>query len=200
MPANLICLDDRWFQQRIEQEFGAVRIMVPQPDGNWRSIWRLSSNDFAAAGSLEGAMKLIEDALAVLTPQQREHCLLSIPPFDTHGFGIEVMPRREGVRACFGGLEEEFATLDDALIWVARGLSGDYALHATLVGGLGREWKLVHVDGDDRPFASLAAGQLTLWPFHKREVVVRRNTPSWHKRPAISADASAADAIGVPAR
>jgi hypothetical protein len=198
---NLICLDDRKFQNQIEEEFSAVRIMVSQPDGNWRSLWRLSANDFAAVESLDAAMKLIGDALAVLPPQQREYCLLTIPPFDTQGFAIEVMLCQDSVRAWFGGLEEEFATLDDALSWVARALSGDYELRTVVAGGLGREWKLVHVDGDDRGFASLASGQLTLWPFRKREVVVRRNALAWRMRPATStgvADA-VADATGVPA-
>ena len=191
MSTNLICLDDRGLQKQIEEEFGAVRIMVSQPDGNWRIIWRLSSNDFAAAGSLDVAMKLIEDALAVLSSRQREHFLLSIPPFDKQGFSIELMQCHDSVRAWFGGLEEEFATLDDALSWVARALSGDYELQTIMVGDLAREWKLVYTDGDDRTHASLASGHLTLWPFHKREVFVRRNTPTWGMRPTTTRGAQA---------
>lgn len=138
VSTNLICLDDRGLESQIQEEFGAVRIMVSQPDGSWRSLWRLSSSEFAAAGSLDAAMKLIEDALVVLPHEWQHDWLLSIPSCDRQGFAIEVMQCHDCVRAWFGGLEEEFATQVDALSWVARALSGDYELHTTMVGGLGR--------------------------------------------------------------
>lgn len=103
-----------------------------------------------------------------------EDWLLSIPPTCSEGFAIDVCRSDGGIRGFFGELEQEFDTVDDALIWVGRALSSDYRLRTVLRGQRPMERHLEPAQEGCGP--SLSAGYLSFiaW-FRARSTVIRAN-------------------------
>lgn len=83
---------------------------------------------------------------------------LSIPAFHVDGFDIDVHFDQDIIRASFGGLQQEFATVSGAITWVERALSNSYRLHTVIIGGRPREWRLEPVDGNPDGDCTLTSG------------------------------------------
>ena len=103
--------------------------------------------------------------------------LLGVPGVQTTGFETTVLLDGDKVLASFGGLEQEFATIEEALIWVERAFSGDYRLKVTERGGLAVEWRLEPVLEGAGSNEVLASGLVTLLgSFRRSTISYRRNT------------------------
>jgi hypothetical protein len=115
----------------------------------------------------ETAERTLSQAEAVIAsrvrggPQGAEYTL-SIPAAGPCGFRIILYADPYGIHAWFGGLEQEFTSVEEAMPWVRRAMSRTYRLHIVLVGRKPAEWLLEDVSGQ-HPVGVLGSSRLTLF-------------------------------------
>jgi hypothetical protein len=172
-------VDDQ-FSRAARDAFNAVRVFKLQPDRSWHAVLKVPLGDFLSSKNATEAVALIEATLKRLPKGELEttNWLLSIPPASPEGFAIDISHAPgSGFRGLFGDLEEEFATLDEALMWVGRALSSSYQLKITFVGNSPREWRLEPIPcADHLSSATLAHGHISLLSlFQPKTTIIRRN-------------------------
>jgi hypothetical protein len=170
------------FNSEMTAAFGAVRIAQLRADGRWQNLWKVPSSTLLAmgtAGQAAGVLHVKLRQLGLLDVPAAEW-LLSIPSLGQDGFPIDVMRRPDGLRVWFGGLEQDFETLEDALFWVGRALSGDYRLAIVSVGSQVSEWRLEPVTGSTSAADMLAFGHPSLLRMFKTTSTVHQcNALPW---------------------
>jgi hypothetical protein len=148
--------------------------------GHWKLVHRIGTPAFWGSQDIAAQrLRRIEAELGKFAQdcQHDSAQLLSIPATSPDGFDIEVLVDSSGVRACFGGLEQDFATVATAMHWVRRALSKAYQLRVSSIGGVACEWSLEAVNSDGGAGDSLASGHLTLFSaFRTKSLAHRRNS------------------------
>lgn len=103
---------------------------------------------------------------------------VSIPATGPDGFAIVLWYDVHGIRACFGGLEQDFDTLQGATAWIERAVSGEYRLRIDFVGKRPVKWTLERADGAPDG-DQLSFGYVVLFAaFMKRRTVYLQNKPT----------------------
>ena len=115
---------------------------------------RLTLESGLGAQALEGR---IRDALTTgQTP------CVSISPANANGFDIAVYWEGRTATVDFGGLQHDFDTLDEAIIWALRASSSQYRLRITLIGERPFEWALEELSAHGIARNALRTGS-TVW-------------------------------------
>lgn len=100
----------------------------------------------------------------------------AVPASGPNGFHILVWSDAMGVRACFGGLEQEFASTESARIWIERAMTEDCNLRIDFAGKRPYRWTLTYTKADGSHTDQLISGQGTIGGlFAKKWSVERRN-------------------------
>ncbi|HEX4892528.1 MAG TPA: hypothetical protein VFV47_04520 [Hyphomicrobiaceae bacterium] len=94
--------------------------------------------------------------------RRAEEYTLSIPAPGPSGFGMSLYADPYGIHAGFGGLEQEFTSVQEAMVWVRRAMSPSYRLHIVVVGKRAAEWTLEDVSGEV-PVPVLGSSRLTFF-------------------------------------
>lgn len=109
------------------------------------------------------------------SPVRTEHSF-SIPASGPNGFHILVWSDAIGVRACFGGLEQEFGSLASARKWIERAMTQDCSLQIDFAGKRPYRWTLTYTNPDGSGTDQLISGQGTFTGmFAKKWSATRRN-------------------------
>ena len=154
-----------------------VCLMAHEDDG-WRIVERLARDPFrddaeAASRALDG---IEADLVALAAADGHGRWMLSIAAIADDGFDIELYVDARGVRASFGGLEQDFAEVPEAMRWVRRALSGAYRLRAISIDGRPCEWSLEPSLGLGGPHRGLVAGRHRLFSrFRTKTLSFRSN-------------------------
>lgn len=146
--------------------------------GRWKTLWQAPLSEFVSRYDAQSAAAVLyrKFEAAASTIDAGECLLMSIPAAAANGFGIDVTFRGAAFRACLGGLEAEFESLDEVMWWVRAALGEDYQLHTTYRGGRPMEWRLEPRAIQSRG-PSLACGYAHILSLLKnRTVVTRFNT------------------------
>ena len=164
MVARVLPLAEANSEDFIQEEFGAVRLFERRQDGQLQTALKIPTRAFRAAKTVAQALQLIQSEMQKLpaTVVEGSDWQLSIPRGGGDGFGIDLTNSGDGIRCAFGELEEEFASLETAMMWVGRALGSDYQLRIVLAGGKPVEWYLEPVAGERSPRDVLAMGTATL--------------------------------------
>ena len=151
--------------RQLSDVFGAVRFFRLGKDGTQSTIWKVSASEFRATNTVDAAIQLILTGIKPFTDgdPQAFNWVLSIPSMVEGGFAVDLIKNGDSIRGQFGGLEENFETLDQAMIWVGRALSSDYHLKVTFIGGKPREWRLEPATANANSFNALATGEAYLF-------------------------------------
>ena len=83
---------------------------------------------------------MLRDAITADHP----HCV-SIPAADVDGFEITLYADGTSGTFDFGGLQHDFSSLDDAILWASRAASPHYRLRIELIGEQPFEWTLEEI-------------------------------------------------------
>ena len=103
--------------------------------------------------------------------------LITIRASDLNGFEIYVWSDENGIRVCFGGLEQEFETPESAFLWVRRAMSPDCRLRIDYSNKRPYRWVLDYLTPDDVRHDQLSFGHgAGRSPFQKRWSEYRQNT------------------------
>jgi hypothetical protein len=102
--------------------------------------------------------------------------LMTVPQCSPEGFPVDLRVSQLGIIGRFGGLEQEFTSLDEGMQWVARALSSDYQLKVVIADEEPCAWYLQPV----RPLANmptLATGTISIRSLlGSKRVVYRQNS------------------------
>lgn len=161
----------------LSNAFDTIRLFERSATHDWRTVLRLPK------ARLDG--KTAAQAVAIVNAEidqlpfdldRTVNWLLSIPAVGRNGFAIDISKTAaDGVIGLFGGLEETFETLPEALIWVERALSDEYCLQIKSRGGQAREWRLAPVD-PMVPGDVLASGHVEMLGFLRDyDVSIKQN-------------------------
>ena len=166
--------------------FSAVRLMIGRPNIGgakaWETVLKIPGQRFGDSRSATEAIELIRSELTALEADGvlDGEWVLSIPPSDSNGFAIDLLQNAEPktIRCLFGMLEQEFATLDEALVWVRLALSTSYQLRITSFGEQPKLWRLEPVDAASGAAAlEMGHGVPFFWRGRKRSDVKRNSLP-----------------------
>ena len=162
----------------MREAFGAVRFFTCKPGKSYQTIMKITPDRFLAADCAKRATELIESEIEKIGAASRENTdwILAIPPSGPNGFAIDISNRNGSISGLFGGLEAEFETLGQAMLWVRRALSRNFQLRITEVGNVQKAWHLEPVEGRN-PDQTLALGYVSLLDARReRTTVIRRNS------------------------
>ena len=161
----------------VREAFSSVWIFGLRSDQRWQPVLKIPSDNFLAAQTAAQAVSLVAAELKQLSVSSvdRNGWMMSIPPVGMNGFAIDLNKSENGIRGLFGELEEEFANLAVAMVWLERALSNHYQLKTTLFGGRPREWRL-EPTGRHTSSEALATGSGFLPSFFgKKSTIIRSN-------------------------
>ncbi len=103
-------------------------------------------------------------------------CELGIRATDPDGFDILVFSDERGTRVCFGGLEQDFDTPEEAALWVKRARSDAYRLRIDFLDKRPFRWALEEiVCGGDVREVLVSGCTVSQRLLHKRRIVYRQN-------------------------
>ncbi len=146
--------------------------------GRWRPTRSLAQSEFrsspAAARAFLATVEREWRVAFLLNADALGARLLSIPAQGPDGFDIEVTIDGEHIRASFGGLVQEFASVSHAFQWVTRALSSAYRLRIGTLDGLPHEWRLEPVNAGAGATEVLASGSVRLSALWKMQSVLWR--------------------------
>ncbi len=95
------------------------------------------------------------------------------------GFDILVFCDDIGTRVCFGGLEHDFDTPQEAATWVKRALSDEYRLRVDLIGKLPCRWALEEIQSGGEVKEVLVSGHpISTRQRDKHRIIYRQNRGS----------------------
>lgn len=95
---------------------------------------------------------------------------------DPNGFDIIVFCDERGARVCFGGLEYDFETKEEAAEWVKRALSESYRLRIDLIEKRPYRWALEEILSEDETREVLVSGYtVSRRLLHKKRTIYRQN-------------------------
>ena len=158
--------------------FDTVRISENWPHGSWTPLWQTPSSSLVALKTARAAAQLVQSRLQQfkLSQASATDWSLHIPASCADGFDIDLLKTGAVLRASFGGLEEDFPSVELAMVWVGRGLCRNYRLRMRLIGGLPREWYLEPKTSTGNPADVMACGEVGLLAsFRKAMTIVRSN-------------------------
>jgi hypothetical protein len=152
------------FGLALSNAFDTVRLFERSSEHNWRTVLKLPKSNLEGKTAAE-AMGLINASIDQLPfdLDTTMNWMLSIPAIGKNGFSIDIS--RSGpdhIVGLFGGLEETFETLREALSWVECALSNAYCLQIKSYGSQVREWRLAPVDPHSTG-GVLAVGNLNMF-------------------------------------
>ncbi len=167
----------------VSSAFSAVRLMVGRADlegaKTWETVLKIPGQRLMNCQSADEAMALVRNGLADLEAKGvlEGEWILSIPPSDKNGFPIDLLRNAEPtrVRCLFGILEQEFETIEHALVWVRLALSNSYQLRITSVGDQPRRWRLEPVDASSGSAALEMGHGLPFFWRGRTQSEIRRN-------------------------
>ena len=165
----------------IDDVWGRHVTVSERTNSGWKLVRKVSAMEFwNARHKAQDTLDLLHHDLSDSRSKKGETSrdrILSIPSQSTDGFDIELFLDNGEVRASFGGLDQEFSTIAEAMRWVRRALSSDYHLRMVSIGGIPREWRLEPVAGGCGPNDALAGGYPTWFAaFRTKTLQFRRNT------------------------
>lgn len=119
---------------------------------------------------------MLREAASNPSSPERTERSFAVPASGPNGFHILVWSDAMGVRACFGGLEQEFASTESARIWIERAMTEDCNLRIDFAGKRPYRWTLTYTKADGSHTDQLISGQGTIGGlFAKKWSVERRN-------------------------
>lgn len=166
-----------------------------------RTAFEVDSLEFwTCTETAERTLSRAEVAIAsrVRGGRQADVYTLSIPAPGPCGFGMVLYADPYGIHAWFGGLEQEFASVEEAMPWVRCAMSPSYRLHIVVVGRKPAEWLLEDVSGQ-QPVPVLGSSRLALFRRLRGVRDVYRSNGSAHRERQLSIAAPAHSAPIHPA-
>lgn len=176
---NVYVLNDfrQPYGKPLREAFGAIQLLVRNSDGSWTSIVRLSPRAIGQFRSSSELVETIRSEVARKPALLREdgEWVLSIPPLGPSGFAISLYGLGAAVRGSFGELEDEFASLEEALPWVQKAVSDAYQLTTVSIGNVTLECRLEHISNADAPI--LAMGHpVPFKRYRRKKISTKRNS------------------------
>ncbi len=111
--------------------------------------------------------------VAPLREARRE---LGIRATDPDGFDILVFSDERGTRVCFGGLEQDFDTPEEAALWVKRARSDAYRLRIDFLDKRPIRWALEEIlSGGDVKEALVSGHAISSRLQAKHRIIYRQN-------------------------
>ena len=150
--AQVVVIEAQTRACRLPEAFDGTWIPFVHVAERLNSEWRVLSR--VAAAEFWGSPQFARLALDTLEQELIGHeggseMMLSLPARNKDGFDIDVQVYSEKVHASFGGLEQDFETIESAMTWVRRAHSSSYRLRLTLVGNFPREWHLEPISNNE---------------------------------------------------
>lgn len=106
---------------------------------------------------------------------------LVIPASGSNGFDIFFEVRKRGVTGDFGGLVQDFSSLDEGLSWAERAFLEDYRLRIDCVGAKPCRWTLEKMVRDGGVVDIISSGYIVLFPTLRNWTVAYRQNSNKHK-------------------
>ena len=165
----------------IEDVWGRHVRVLERTNSGWILVQKVSAMEFWASRHIvQTTLDALQDDLSDACMNAGEACrdrILSIPSKSADGFDIELFVDTGEIRASFGGLDQEFSTIAEAMRWVRRAVSSDYHLRMVSIGGIPRQGRLEPVAGGCGSNDALASGYPSWFSaFRPKSLHFRRNS------------------------